>query len=156
MRLCMFIYLYVINHKRYAYIPMIPLTCGGCDLSLCITALGLLQRWKDQRQTGLHDGKSQTKLLMRCLWENSHLKHNNSNGEHFFIVFFTLKAMPGRIWELCQVRGEPQISGMCLVSSSSVKLFTATAYSSVPSNGGKRLLLTTQTLLLDVGVILAY
>lgn len=96
---------------------MVPLTSGGCDFIQQFIAFRYVSTRPTvgmRRQTDINDGKSQTKLLMRCLGENSHLKHNNSNGEQFFIMFFTLKAIPGRFWEPCQVGGEPQISGMCL------------------------------------------
>ena len=100
---------------------------------------------------------------MRHLWENSHLKHNNSNEEHFFIMFLTLKAMQGHFWEQCQV-GLSHKSGECVrekngCGSCTVKRsqctwngsahFTATAYSSVPSNGGKQVMITKQTPQLD-------
>lgn len=77
-------------------------------------------------------------------------------------MFLTLKAMPGHFWERCQV-GVSHKSGECVrekwmwilyckkdhrVHETALPHFTATAYSSVPSNGGKQVMLTKQTLLL--------
>lgn len=50
---------------------------------------------------------------MRHLCENSHLKHNNSNEEYFFIMFLTLSAMPGHFWEQCQVGVSHKSGEMC-------------------------------------------
>lgn len=65
-------------------------------------------------------------------------------------MFLTLKAMPGHLWELCQVRVSHK-SGGCVrqkwrwihsVHEMALAPFNDTAYSSVPSNGGKRVVLT--------------
>lgn len=99
------------------------------------------------------------KLLMTYLREYSHLKQNNSKEEHFFIMFLTLKATWGHFWEQCQVGGGDtnlaNVTGQNGYGSTSVHetapdSFTATAYSSVPSNGEKRVVLTKLTLLPDV------
>lgn len=82
------------------------------NLSLRKWARGQLEKG---RQTAIQSGKRgcQTQLLMRHLWENSHLKHNNSNEKHFFIMFLTLKSMPENVWEQCQV-GVSYKSGECV------------------------------------------
>lgn len=58
--------------------------------------------------------------------------------------------MPGHFWELCQV-GVSHKSGECVREKwiwihkgheMALAPFTATAYSSVPSNGGKQVMLT--------------
>lgn len=98
---------------------------------------------------------------MTYLREYSRLKQNNSKEEHFFYNVLNTKGNTGTFLGMVPGGGAGEDTNLANVTgqngygSTSVHemapdSFTATAYSSVPSNGEKRVVLTKRTPLPDV------